>query len=124
VGAGTAVASVRGRPDPRGIVLALATLVAWVVVEHGAPALLQVDRLAHENYGAGAAALLLVGIVWALILAHRADVRGAVLGLPLVLFGARRFDEHTKWALVLAAVVVAALWARDNLRLGTKAASA
>jgi len=124
LGAGTAIASVRGRPDPRGIPLALATLVAWVVVEHGAPALLQVDRLAHEDYGAAAAALLLVGVVWAVILAHRGDLRGAVLGSPLVLFGGRRFGEHTKWALVLAVIVVAALWARDGLRLGTKAASA
>ena len=124
LGAATAVASLRSRPDPRAIALALTALVAWVVVEHGAPALLQVDRLAHEDYGAAAAALLLVGVVWALILAHRGDVRGAALGLPLVLFGARRFDEHTKWALVLAAIVVVALWAHDNLRLGTKAASA
>ena len=124
LGAGTAVASVWARPDARGIALALAALVAWVVVEHGAPALLQVDRLAREDYGAAAAALLLVGAVWAVILAHRGDLRGAVLGLPLILFGARRFDEHTKWALVLAGIVVAALWGRDKLRLGTKAASA
>ena len=122
--AGTAAATVRTRPDVRGTALAAATLVAWVVIEHGAPALLQVDRLVHQDYGAVAAALLLVGVVWTVVLAHRGDVHGAVLGLPLLVFAARRFDEHTKWALVLAAVVVAALWARDNVRLGTKAASA
>ena len=122
--AGTAVASVRARPDARGFALAGTTVIAWVVIEHGAPALLQVDRLVHEDYGAIAAALLLVGAVWTVVLAHRGDVRGAVLGLPLLVFAARRFDEHTKWALVLGAVVVAALWARDNVRMGTKAASA
>ena len=42
------------------------SVLAWIVVEHGAPALLQVDRLVHESYGAVALVAVVSGLVWSL----------------------------------------------------------
>jgi hypothetical protein len=93
----------------RDIALALAAVIAWIVVEHGAPALLQVDRLVHESYGLLAAIALVAGLTWAGTRLFAGDLLGASPALLLLAFGARRFDEHTKWALLLSLLVLAAL---------------
>jgi MYXO-CTERM domain-containing protein len=91
------------------VVVAVAALAAWVAVEHGAPALLEIDRLVHQGFGAAAAILLVAGAAWAISRLARGDALGAAPGLLLVVFAARRFDEHTKWALLVALVVLAGL---------------
>jgi hypothetical protein len=69
------------------------------VVEHGAPELLHVDDLVRESWGALAALLLLVGAVLAVA---RLRPEGLLL-LPFLFFA---FDRHTKWAVLLAVLVV------------------
>ena len=109
----------------RDLALAAAALVAWVVVEHGAPALLEVDRLVHQGYGAIAAVALVAGLAWALVLLDRRGFAAALPALPLLAFAARGFDEHTKWAALLALLVLAALLVSGRLRLrGSRPASA
>lgn len=83
----------------RDLAMAGAALAAWVVVEHGAPELLRVDDLVHESWGALAALLLLVGAVWAVA---RLRPEGLLL-VPFLFFA---FDRHTKWAVLLAVLVV------------------
>lgn len=102
-------ASLRWRPEPRDVTLAAASIVAWLVVEHGAPALLGVDRLAHQSYGAVAVLAVVAGLVWTLARVFQGRIAAAGPGLLLVAVGARRFDEHTKWALLLALLALGAL---------------
>lgn len=104
-----AVAATRLPVARRDLAVAVAALAAWIVVEHGAPALLQVDRLVHESYGLLAALALVAGVAWVLVRLHRGDVLGATPGFLLLAFGARRFDEHTKWSLLLGLLVLGAL---------------
>lgn len=96
--------------------LAAPALVAWVVVEHGAPALLQVDRLVGESFGLLAALGLVGGLVWALVRLHRGDLVGAAPAVLLVVLGLRRVDEHTKWALLLAALALVGMAVAGRLR--------
>jgi hypothetical protein len=94
----------------RDLATAAAALVAWIVVEHGAPELLRVDTLVHQGWGAIAALLLLVGAAWAV--AYR-----RIEGLLLLPFVVGAFDRHTKWALLLAVAVVlleSARWLRST----------
>jgi hypothetical protein len=100
----------------RDLWLGAATLAAWIVVEHGAPALLQVDRLVGESWGLLAAVALVAGLVWALVRLHRGDVRGAAPAVLLLALALRRFDAHTKWAFLLAVVVLAGLALAGRLR--------
>jgi hypothetical protein len=109
VAALAALAATRLPVPRRDLAVAVAAIVAWIVVEHGAPALLQVDRLVHESYGLLAALALVAGVAWVLVRLHRGDVLGAAPGLLLLAFGARRFDEHTKWSLLLGLLVLGAL---------------
>ena len=106
------VAAIVATPLPvrrRDVIVAVAALAAWVAVEHGAPALLEIDRLVHQSFGAAAAILLVAGAAWAISRLARGDRLGAAPGLLLVVFAARRFDEHTKWALLVALLVLAGL---------------
>jgi hypothetical protein len=100
----------------RDLWLAASTLAAWVVVVHGAPALLQVDRLAGESWGALAAVALLAGLVWALVRLHAGDVAGAAPAVFLLAFALRRFDAHTKWAFALGVLVLAGMALAGRLR--------
>lgn len=93
----------------RDVAVAVAALAAWVAVEHGAPALLEVDRLVHQSYGIAAAIALVGAAAWAVSRLARGDALGAAPALLLLAFAARRFDEHTKWALLVALLVLAAL---------------
>lgn len=107
-----AAAAVAATPLPvarRELAFAAAALVGWIVVEHGAPALLQVDRLVHESYGLLAAVALVGGLAWALVRLFEGNLAGAAPGVLLLAFGARRFDEHTKWGLLLALLVLGGL---------------
>ena len=83
----------------RDLAMAAAALAAWVVVEHGAPELLHVDDLVRESWGALAALLLLLGAVLAVV---RLRPEGLLL-VPFLFFA---FDRHTKWAVLLAVLVV------------------
>ena len=83
----------------RDLVMAVAALAAWIVVEHGAPELLHVDDLVRESWGALAALLLLAAAIWAV-------ARLRPEGLLLLPFALLAFDRHTKWAVLLAAAVV------------------
>jgi hypothetical protein len=107
--AAAAVAATPASVDRRDLAVAAMAILAWIVIEHGAPALLQVDRVVHESYGLLAAVLLLGGLAWALVRLLQGNVLGAAPGVVLLAFGARRFDEHTKWALLLALFAVGAL---------------
>jgi hypothetical protein len=92
------------------LLTAAAAVVAWIVVERGAPELLRVDALVHQSWGAAAALLLLVG-------ACRAVARRRPEGLLLLPFAVGTFDRHTKWALLLALAVVlleSARWLRST----------
>jgi len=91
------------------LAVAGAVLAGWVVVEHGAPALLQVDRLVHEAYGQLAAIALVGGLAWALLRLFKGRPAAAAPGLLLLACAARRFDQHTKWALLLTVLVLGAL---------------
>jgi hypothetical protein len=105
------VAAVPRVPVPRGdLVTASAAVVAWIVVEHGAPELLRVDGLVHQSWGAVAALLLVLGAGWAV-------ARRRPEGLLLLPFVIGTFDRHTKWAVLLALAVVlleSARWLRST----------
>jgi hypothetical protein len=93
------IASTRLAVARRDVSIAAASVLAWVVVARGAPALLRVDDLVGQSWGAAAAVLLLGGAAWG-----AARLRPeALLLLP---FAALSFDRHTKWALLLAAATV------------------
>ncbi|MCW2976524.1 MAG: hypothetical protein JWM06_1805 [Actinomycetia bacterium] len=102
-------ATIRPTLERRDLALAAASVIAWIVVEHGAPALLQVDRLVGQSYGAAAAVAVVSGFAWALIRLFAGRPAAAAPGLLLLAFAARRFDQHTKWALLLALLVLGAL---------------
>jgi hypothetical protein len=93
----------------RDLAVAAAAVVAWLVVEHGAPELLRVDRAVHQSYGAITAILLVAASAWA-VLRLRPE------GLPLLAFGTIRVGDHTKWALLLTLLVLGALAAGERVR--------
>jgi hypothetical protein len=99
VSLGAAAAATRFGTTRRDAITALAAILAWIVVEHGAPELVRVDGLVHESWGALAAFLLLAGACWAVV-----GLRPE--GLLLLPFAVLAFDRHTKWALLLAAGTV------------------
>jgi hypothetical protein len=107
--AGAAVAATRIPVRRSDLSVGVAVLVGWIVVEHGAPALLQVDRLVHESYGLLAAIALVGALIWALVRLFEGRAWAAAPAALLLAFGARRFDEHTKWALLLGLLVLGAL---------------
>jgi hypothetical protein len=92
----------------RDLLTALGAVVAWVVVEHGAPELLRVDRLVHESWGTLAAVILAAVAVWAVI-GRRLE------GLLLLPFATVRFDDHTKFALLLAVLTAAVMAVRGRV---------
>ena len=114
--AGAAVAATRLPIVRRDVALAVAALAAWGAVEHGAPALLEVDRLVHQSYGIAAAIALVAAAAWAISRLARGDAIGAAPAALLLVFAARRFDEHTKWALLVAMVVLAGLALAGRVR--------
>ena len=97
------------RVSHRDLLMAGAAVLAWILVEHGAPELLRVDRLVHEPWGLLAAIGLVAAAVWA-VLRLRPE------GLLLVPFATVRFDDHTKWALLLALFALAALALHGRMR--------
>jgi len=105
----TAVVATPMPVNRRDVVVAVAALAAWLAVEHGAPALLEVDRLVHQSFGVAAAILLVAAAAWGIARLSRGDTLGAAPALVLVVFAARRFDEHTKWALLVALLALAGL---------------
>jgi hypothetical protein len=109
VGAAAAFAATPLPVARRELAVAAAALLGWIVVEHGAPALLQVDRLVHEAYGLLGAIALVGGLAWGLVRLFEGRAAAAAPAVPLLAFGARRFDEHTKWALLLALLVLGSL---------------
>ncbi|MHB8468221.1 MAG: hypothetical protein ACYDCH_00460 [Gaiellaceae bacterium] len=102
VAAGATFAATRLPLRRRELAVAGAAVAAWILVEHGAPELLRVDRLVHQSYGLLATLLLVTAAVWAALRLRPA-------GLLLLPFATVRFDDHTKWALLLAFLAVAAL---------------
>ena len=107
-----AAAAIAATPLPvgrRDLAVAAAVVIAWIVVEHGAPALLQVDRLVHEAYGLLAVVALVAALAWAFIRIFDGRAVEAAPALLLLAFAARRFDAHTKWALLLGLFVLGAL---------------
>jgi hypothetical protein len=102
VAAGAAIMATRLPISRRDLEMAGAAVVAWLLVEHGAPELLRVDRLVHQSYGLAAAILLVTAACWA-VLRLRPE------GLLLVPFATVRFADHTKWALLLVLLTLAAL---------------
>jgi hypothetical protein len=56
-----------------------------------------------------AAIVLVAAAAWGISRLARGDLLGAAPALLLLVFGLRRFDEHTKWALLLALLVLVAL---------------
>jgi hypothetical protein len=109
VAAAAAVAATRLPVARRDLWTAAAAVAAWIVVEHGAPELLRVDRLVHQSWGIIAALGLVAAAAWAVI-------RLRPEGLLLVPFATVRFDDHTKWALLLALLALAALALHGRVR--------
>src|SRR5581483_7786576 len=104
VGAG--VAATRLPLPRRDLAVAAAAVVAWLLVEHAAPQLLRVDRAVGESWGVVAALALAAAAAWS---AARLRPEGLLL-LPLGLGSA---PHHTKVALLVAALVLAALGTRS-----------
>ena len=100
---------------PSPLLAAAAAVVAWLLVEHGAPELLRVDRLVHQAYGLAAAILLVAAAAWSVLRVRAAGLPGVLPALPLLAFATVRFADHTKWALLLALLVLAALALRGPL---------
>ena len=109
VAAAAATAATRLPVARRDLATAAAAVVAWLLVEHGAPELLRVDRAVHQWYGVAAAVLLVAGAAWS-VLRLRPE------GLPLLAFATVRFADHTKWALLLTVLVLAGLAVSERLR--------
>jgi hypothetical protein len=93
----------------RDLGLAAAAVAAWIVVGHGAPELLRVDRLVHQSWGLLAAIALAAAAAWAV-------TRLRPEGLLLLPFATVRFDDHTKWAFLLALLTLAALVLHGRVR--------
>jgi len=79
---------------------ACAAVAAWIILQAGAPALLRVDDVVRESWGAITALLVLAAAAWAVA---RLRLWPLVLLVPFLFSG---FDRHTKWALLLAAGTV------------------
>jgi hypothetical protein len=109
VAAAAAIAATRLPVGRRDLVTAGAAVVAWILVEHAAPELLRVDRLVHESWGLAAAVLLVVACAWSVL---RLRPEGLLL-LPLATV---RVDDHTKVALLIVLLTLAALAAHARLR--------
>ena len=109
VAAVAAAAATRFPVTRRDLATALAAVVAWLVVAHGAPELLRVDDLVRQSWGAAAALLLAGGAAWAV-------ARLRPEGLLLLPFAFLAFDRHTKWALLLAVAALAAMAVHGRLR--------
>jgi hypothetical protein len=109
VAAVTAFAATRLPVSRRDLATAGAAVLAWLVVEHSAPELLRVDRLVHESWGLAAAVVLFAVAVWS-VLRLRPE------GLLLLPFATVHFDEHTKWALLLALIALTALALHGRVR--------
>jgi hypothetical protein len=105
VAVAAAVAATRLPLVRADLLTAAGAVVAWIVVEHAAPELLRVDRLVHESWGTLAAVLLAVAAAWAV-------ARRRLEGLLLLPFATFRLDDHTKVALLLAAVAAALMAVR------------
>lgn len=109
VAAGAALAVTDLPLRRRDLASAAAVVVAWIVVEHGAPTLLRIDRLVHKSYGLLAAIALVVALAWALTRLFEGKAAAATPALLLLAFAALPVDRHTKWALLLALLVLVAL---------------
>jgi hypothetical protein len=109
VAAAAAIAATRLPLERRDLAVAAAAVVAWLLVEHGAPELLRVDRGVHQSYGLLAAVLLAAGCAWAAL-------RLRLEGLPLLAFATIRTADHTKWALLLVVLVLVALAVSERVR--------
>jgi hypothetical protein len=105
VAVAAAVAATRLPLTRSDLLTAAGAVVAWIVVEHAAPELLRVDRLVHESWGTLAAVLLALAAAWAV-------VRRRPEGLLLLPFATFRLDDHTKVALLLAALAAAVVAVR------------
>jgi hypothetical protein len=105
VAVAAAVAATRLPLTRSDLLTAAGAVVAWIVVEHAAPELLRVDRLVHESWGTLAAVLLALAAAWAV-------VRRRPEGLLLLPFATFRLDDHTKVALLLAALAAAVMAVR------------
>lgn len=107
--AAAAIAATRLPLARRDLAGAAVAVVAWLLVEHGAPELLRVDRSVHQWYGLAAAILLTGACVWTVL-------RPRIAALPLLAFATIRTAEHTKWALLLTVLVLAALAVSERVR--------
>lgn len=108
--AGAAIAATPMRVARRDLGRAGAAVGAWLLVEHAAPELLRMDRaVGGESWGLLAALLLVAAAVWA-----AAELRPE--GLLLLPFATVRFDQHTKWGMLLALTVLATLALGSRLR--------
>jgi hypothetical protein len=116
------VAAARQWPRPArrdDVALAVAALVAWILVEHAAPSLLRIDREVGKAWGALAVCFLVAALALALARTAATGPRALLPALPLLAFATIRFDDHTKWALLVGVVVLVALavWPRAAGRL-------
>ncbi len=109
VAAAAAIAATRLPLGRRDLATAAAAIVAWLLVEHGAPELLRVDRGVHQSYGLLAAVLLVAACTWAALRLRPA-------GLPLLAFATIHTADHTKWALLLVVLVLVALAVSERVR--------
>jgi hypothetical protein len=95
--------------------LAAAALVAWILVEHGAPKLLEVDRLVGQSWGLVAAIALAAAAALAVVHVAQGRPQALVFAAPLLAFGTVRFAEHTKWALAAALLALLGLALQTRL---------
>lgn len=94
---------------------AFAALAAWALILVVAPKLIGIDRAAGEWWGAAALLVLVVAVG---LLVARARHLTTAAALPLAAFLVPGFADHTKWALAVAVVVLAAAVALELVRRG------
>jgi hypothetical protein len=95
----------RLRPARLDVTTAALALAAWVVLLTAAPDLMLVDELTGEAWGAIAVPVVVVALGVAVAHAGSPAVLG---GAPLLLLLTARFSLHTKQALALACLSIAA----------------
>jgi hypothetical protein len=103
--------------DVREAPAAAGALLAWLVALAAAPDLLRTDELAGEVWGAVALVALVAAI--AVALARPLDLR-LVAAAPLLLLLIPGFASHTKQALAVAVVSLAAIVAASVLPRGRR----
>jgi hypothetical protein len=99
----------RPAPDVRAWRLTGVSVAGWLVLAASGPDLLRLDEATGGRAGALATACTIAAVSLACAAAWRGDLRALAISAPLVLLALPAFGSHSKWSLVVALAVLAAL---------------